>query len=115
MSPQRRGLIPEPQLSALKAAQKSAADAAEQYQLAVADALKAGGSIRVVHDVTRLSTSTAQKWGHAHGWPTPAQRKQWADEQAPRDEWAAQLRAARAVLGDDLWRTACQPLIPGPK
>ena len=102
MSPQRRGLIPEPQMSALKAAQQSAADASEQYQLAVADALKAGGSIREVHDVTGLSTSTAQKWGRAHGWPTPGQRKQWADEQAPRDEWAAQLRAARAVLGDDL-------------
>lgn len=70
-------------MSARKAAQQSAADAAEQYQLTVADALKPGGSIRELHDFTGLSTSTAQKWGRAHGWPRRGQRKQWADEQGP--------------------------------
>jgi hypothetical protein len=100
LSPQRRGLIPEPQLSALLVAQHSATDADEAYQLAVADALKAGGSVREVGQVTGLSTSTVQKWGHAHGWPTSGQRKTWADEQAPRDEWAARMAAAKAL--DDL-------------
>jgi hypothetical protein len=60
----------------------------------------------LVHSTAGCTASGGPEVGSsprlAHTCQGPGQRKQWADEQAPRDEWAARLRAARAVLGDDL-------------
>ena len=102
MTPQRKGAIPDAQLAALLTAKTTATDAQEAYQHAVADALKAGGSVREVHRVTGLSTSTVQAWGRARGWPTREQAEAWAPA-GGRDEWAAKMAAARAMTmeGDD--------------
>ena len=76
------GVIPAPQLDALLTAKTTATDAQEAYQQAVADALKAGGSVREVARVTGLSTSTVQAWGRARGWPTREQQEAWAENRA---------------------------------
>lgn len=100
MTPQRKGTVPEPQLQAMLAARDNATTAQDAYELAVADALKAGGSVREVAKAAGLSPATVQKWGRAHGWPSEGQREQWAAEKAPRDEFTARMKAARAVLDD---------------
>ena len=97
MNPQRKGSIPAPELAALLTAQQSATDAQEAYQAAVADALKAGGSVREVARVTGLSTSTVQAWGRARGWPTPEQSEAWGESRGVRDEWDARMKAAQAM------------------
>ena len=102
MTPQRKGAIPDAQLAALLTAKTTAAEAQEGYQQAVADALKAGGSVREVHRVTGLSTSTVQTWGRDRGWPTREQQEAWAENRGQRDEWEARLKTAQAMtMGDD--------------
>ena len=70
---------------------RTEADAA--LKVAVVEALKAGGSVREVMRMTGLSTQTVSRWGHAGGWPTPAQVR-------AREEATERRRAiARKYLG----------------
>lgn len=98
MTPQTRGIVPEPEGQRIIDALALRAEAQKHVELAVADALKAGGSVREVSAFSGLSGTTVQKYGRAHGWPTTEQRAGWEVAQASQDEWAARLAAATAVL-----------------
>jgi hypothetical protein len=98
MSPQTKGIVPEPEGQRIIDALALRAEAQQQVELAVADAPKAGGSVREVSAFSGLSGTTVQKYGRAHGWPTTEQREGWEAQQASHDEWAARLAAAIAVL-----------------
>jgi hypothetical protein len=60
----------------------SAQDALEQ---AVAQALRNGASVRAVADLG-LAPNTVQKYGRAHGWPTPDNRRRFYESRWDRDE-----------------------------
>lgn len=62
---------------------------------AMVDALKAGASVREVAAAAGMSVRQTQTIGHANGWPTPAQKKRWADEQAERDRWVRMVEDHR--------------------
>lgn len=98
MTPQTRGIVPEPDVQRIKAALVLRDEAQQQVELAVADALKAGGSVREVAASTGISTTTVQKYGRAHGWPTSQQRAGWEAEHARNDDFTARIEAATAVL-----------------
>ncbi|WNM64524.1 helix-turn-helix DNA binding domain protein [Arthrobacter phage MidnightRain] len=98
MTPQIKGTVPEPEGQRILDALALRAEAQTQVELAVADALKAGGSVREVSAFSGLSGTTVQKYGRAHGWPTQEQREGWEAAKASQDEWAARLAAATAVL-----------------
>lgn len=98
MTPQIKGTVPEPERQRIVNALALRAQAQQQVELAVAGALKAGGSVREVSALSGLSGTTVQKYGHAHGWPTVEQRAGWEATKASQDEWAARLAAATAVL-----------------
>lgn len=98
MTPQIRGHVPEPEGQRITDALALRAEAQQQVELAVADALKAGGSVREVAAFSGLSGTTVQKYGRAHGWPTTEQRAGWDEQQASSDEWTVRLEAAAAVL-----------------
>lgn len=98
MTPQTRGTVPDPELQRALAAIALRDQAQMQVELAIADALKAGGSVREVAADTGISTKTVQKYGHAHGWPTDAQRAGWEAERARNDDWTARIEAATALL-----------------
>lgn len=82
MAPQTRGIVPEPDVQRIKAALVLRDEAQQQVELAVADALKAGGSVREVAASTGVSTTTVQRYGRRHGWPTSEQQAGWEAEQA---------------------------------
>ena len=90
--------MPEPDVQRIKAALALRDEAQQQVELSVADALKAGGSVREVSASTGISTTTVQKYGRAHGWPTDQQRAGWEAEHARNDEFTARIEAATAVL-----------------
>lgn len=98
MSPQPKGIVPESEGQRIIAALALRSEAQKQLELAVAAALKAGGSVREVSALSGLSGTTIQKYGRAHGWPTAEQREGWEAQKASQDEWAARLAAAAAVL-----------------
>lgn len=62
---------------------------------AMVGALKAGASVREVAAAAGMSVTQVQKIGHRDGWPTPAQKKKWAAEQAERDKWMALIEEHR--------------------
>lgn len=62
---------------------------------AMTDALKAGASVREVAAAAGMSDRQTQTIGHANGWPTPAQKKRWADDQAERDRWVRMVEEHR--------------------
>lgn len=105
MAPQTRG-IPEPaDVERIIAALRLQAEVQHQLEAAVADALKAGGSVREVAAATRLSTTTVQKYGRAHSWPTSKQRASWEADRIRHDDWTARLNTASAMLahlGEDV-------------
>lgn len=72
--------------------------AEEELREAVAHALRSGGSVRQVHELTGFSTRTIQDWGHERGWPTKEQRDAKARVRARTDEFQAQLDAAERLL-----------------
>ena len=90
--------MPEQDVQRIKAALVLRDEAQQQVEQAVADALKAGGSVREVAASTGISTTTVQKYGRAHGWPTDEQRAGWEADRARQDEFAARIEAATAVL-----------------
>jgi transposase len=78
---------PDDAAARLVAAMDGMKSALVERDQAVADALKAGGSVREVAAITGRSTTTIQKIGHDNGWPTPAMKRKWAEEKARRGEW----------------------------
>lgn len=98
MTPQTKGLVPEPEAERIRNALALRDEAQLQLELAVADALKAGGSVREVVNVSGLSNTTVQKYGRKHGWPTTGQRAEWERRQEAHDEWKARLEAAAAIV-----------------
>ncbi|AYR01536.1 helix-turn-helix DNA-binding domain protein [Arthrobacter phage Seahorse] len=98
MTPQTKGTVPEPEGQRITDALALRAEAQQQVELAVSDALKAGGSVREVAAISGLSGTTVQKYGRAHGWPTQEQRDGWEAAKASQDEWAARIHAASALL-----------------
>jgi hypothetical protein len=92
VTPQRRGTVPPAHVAAVRAALQAKDDAQLALELAVAAALKAGGSIRELERATGLSTSTIQKYGRAHGWPTPAQQAAFEEFRTRSARFEAQLR-----------------------
>lgn len=99
MTPQTRGTVPDAEGARIIAALASRDTAQEEVELAIADALKAGASVRELAAFTGLSGTTIQKYGKAHGWPSEAQREAWDARTAERDEWQIRLDAANAMLG----------------
>lgn len=87
--PQHKGIVPPAHESKLLAARRAKDDAEEAYRTAVADALKAGGSVREVMRITGLSNQTVDRWGKERGWPTAAQVR-------AREEVRERNRAFRA-------------------
>jgi uncharacterized protein YjcR len=71
--------------------------------LAVADALKAGGSVREVAASTGISTTTVQKYSRAHGWPTSEQRAGWEADRARHDDLPPASRRQRRS-----WRSSAK-------
>lgn len=98
MAPQRRGLVPKDHLARITALRQILDDTQHQLEQAVADALKTGASVRELAKATGLSSTTIQKYGHAHGWPSETQRRAWAEQKAARDEFTARMEAANALL-----------------
>jgi transposase len=86
VSPQAPGIIPTNLAERLAAAKAARDEADAEFRAAVVDALKAGGSIRAVAEVSGLSTRTVQDWGHAGGWPTPQQKRARTDARKRRAE-----------------------------
>jgi hypothetical protein len=96
MTPQRPGTLSDENIELMKRALEHAAGSQELVELAVTQALNDGGSVRQVSDATGLSTSTIQKYGHAHGWPSTDRRKQLSAHRDEADAFRARLRAAEA-------------------
>ncbi len=72
--PQHKGLVPPSHEARLIRLRDQATTATTAFREAVADALKAGGSVREVAKVTGLSSRTVRIWGNERGWPTPEQK-----------------------------------------
>jgi transposase-like protein len=98
MAPQARGIVPPEHLARIEALRKLLADTEQELHQAVADALNAGASIRELAKVTGLSGNTVQAWGRANGWPSEIRQRVKAEKQAARDEFAARIAAAEALL-----------------
>lgn len=98
MAPQTRG-IPDPaDIDRITAALRLQAEVQHQLETAVADTLKAGGSVRETAAASGVSARTVQRYGKKHGWPTDEQRARWEADRAVRDEWTARMEAATAML-----------------
>lgn len=81
--------VPTETAKQLRELAKAIEDAQEAYRVVVANALKAGASVRGVNRVTGLATNTITMWGRERGWPTKAQKAAEADRKAMRDRWNA--------------------------
>lgn len=66
--------------------------ATAKRDVAVADALKAGASVREVAAAAGTSVTQAQKIGQDNGWPTAAQRRQRNEQKADRETWELLVR-----------------------
>ena len=89
--PQERKPPPIEHAHRITAAVQALADAKVERDEAIADALKAGGSIREVAQFAGMSTRSIQLIGHANGWPTPKQVKAREEAAAERAKWDAYL------------------------
>ncbi|WP_022885755.1 hypothetical protein [Glaciibacter superstes] len=98
MTPQPRGIIPPGDLDRLLRAQALVKEAQAVFELAVTQALEAGGSVREVHESTGLSATTMQKYGHANGWPSPARRAHLDADKIATAEFSARLDAVERIL-----------------
>lgn len=101
MTPQKRGLVPEPEarrlVSAIERRAQVVADADAEVKAAVTEALLAGGSVREVARVSGLAPTTVEKYGRAGGWPSEEQRAAWEAERQQGRDIRAQLDVARRV------------------
>lgn len=98
MAPQARGVVPPEHLERINTLRQLVADTEAQLHVAVADALNAGASIRELAKATGFSGTTIQAWGRANGWPNELRRQVKAEKKAARDEFAARIAAAEALL-----------------
>lgn len=98
MAPQPRGVVPPEHLQRIRTLQQLASETEEQLHAAVAEALKAGASVRELAKAAGLSTTTVQKWGREHGWPTEQQKAAWEKPKHDNDAFRASLAAAEALI-----------------
>ena len=91
VTPQHKGIVSEQAAARLRAAMQGRDDAEAELHAAVADALKAGGSVREVMRLTGMSSETVQRWGRDGGWPT-------AEQKRAREETRARNAAYRAAI-----------------
>ncbi|MGU3587489.1 hypothetical protein ACLBYD_30675 [Rhodococcus sp. C26F] len=98
MTPQKRGLIPDPERARILAAMRARDDAETELRAAVVAGLLAGGSVREMADLTGMSTNTIQRWGREGGWPSPAQKAARAAKRAEVEDWDARIEAATRAL-----------------
>ncbi|GAB3776847.1 uncharacterized protein YjcR [Nocardioides ginsengisegetis] len=101
MTPQHKGVVPPDHAARLIALRDQADTAAAAFKDAVADALKAGGSVREVAKVTGLSTRTVREWGTARGWPTQEQKTVNTERRRRNAEWRDGIEAGMKELGGD--------------
>lgn len=99
VAPQKRGVVPPEHAAAIAAAKARMDESAEGYRQAIADALKAGASVREVSWHTGLAMATVHKWGSERGWPTPEQKAQ-PTYQRNDERWRAEQRQAREDRGE---------------
>jgi len=83
--PQPRNEVPAKHAARIVAAKHASVLAAAELRTAVVTALKAGASVREVAKVAGMSTNTVQRWGHDDGWPTEAQKREWARAREERE------------------------------
>ncbi|SUE16617.1 Uncharacterised protein [Rhodococcus gordoniae] len=62
VTPQKRGLIPDPERARILAAMRALDDAEVELRAAVVSGLLAGGSVREMSMLTGMSTNTIQRW-----------------------------------------------------
>ncbi|APE11563.1 hypothetical protein BO226_22100 [Rhodococcus sp. 2G] len=98
MTPQKRGLIPDPERARILTAMRARDDAEVELRAAVVAGLLAGGSVREMADLTGMSTNTIQRWGREGGWPSPAQKAARAAKRAEVEDWDARIDAATRAL-----------------
>jgi hypothetical protein len=79
----------------IRAAVDGVRKAQEKLELAVAQALKDGASVREVAELG-LSANTVQKYGRAHGWPTEENRERFYESRYDRDERESRGDSRRA-------------------
>jgi uncharacterized protein YjcR len=79
----------------IRAAVAGVRRAQEKLEMAVAQALKNGASVREVAELG-LSANTVQKYGRAHGWPTEENRERFYESQYDRDERESRDDSRRA-------------------
>lgn len=96
--PKPRRPVPEPHRTRLENLRTEIAELPERRDKAIADALKAGGSIRSVAELIGLTHSQVLTIGHANGWPTEemkAQRQAAKERRQPWDNLVDQIEASR--------------------
>lgn len=98
MTPQKRGLIPDPERARILAAMRARDDAETELRAAVVAGLLAGGSVREMATLTGMSTNTIQRWGREGGWPSAQQKAARAAVRVENEEWNARLEAATRAL-----------------
>ncbi|NKR61714.1 hypothetical protein GS907_24610 [Rhodococcus hoagii] len=98
MTPQKRGLIPDPERARIVAALAAREAAEAELRAAVVAGLLAGGSVREVAALTGMSTNTIQRWGREGGWPSAEQKAERSAKRAENDAWQARLDAANRML-----------------
>jgi uncharacterized protein YjcR len=59
--------------------------AQEALEMAIAQALRNGASVRAVAQLG-VSANTVQKYGRAHGWPTQKNRERFYESRYDREE-----------------------------
>jgi uncharacterized protein YjcR len=80
----------------IRAAVAGLRKAQEKFENAVAQALKAGASVREVAQLG-LSANTVQKYGRAHGWPTEENRERFYESRYDREDRESRDDAQRGV------------------
>jgi hypothetical protein len=77
--------VTEVDATRIRAAAAGVREAQEVLEMAVAEALKNGASVRAVAELG-VSANTVQKYGRAHGWPTEENRERFYESRYDREE-----------------------------
>jgi uncharacterized protein YjcR len=77
--------VTEVDAARVRAAVAGVRTAQEALEMAVAQALMNGASVRSVAELG-LSANTVQKYGRAHGWPTEDNRERFYESRYDREE-----------------------------
>lgn len=92
MAAPHAGKITPKHVEAIKAALANREAAQVDVELAVAQALLEGASVRQVVEASGLANLTVQKYGHAHGWPSAEYIERREATQRANREFAARMR-----------------------